>query len=60
MERGDEMGVFMFLVVPVCAFVSPAILTGLLKAIRDKEKTDAWTFALMVCSVIIVTALLNL
>ncbi|WP_324823243.1 hypothetical protein [Sinanaerobacter sp. ZZT-01] len=54
------MGVFMSLVVSVCAFTAPAILTGLLKAIRDKEKTDTWTFALMVCSVIIVTALLSL
>ncbi len=44
----------------VCAFVAPAILTGLLKAIRDKEKTEGWTIGLMVCSVIIVTALLSL
>ncbi|WP_206460785.1 hypothetical protein [Anaerovorax sp. IOR16] len=55
---GEKMSIFMGLATPICAFIAPAVLTGLLKAVRDKEKTDNWAFALMVCSAIIVTTLL--
>lgn len=55
----EKVYVFMTLATPICAFVAPAVLTGLLKAVRDKEKTDNWAFALMVCNVIIVTTLLS-